>query len=174
MVTWFIGLSRSGKSTLSKILYNKLKEKINNLVLIDGDIVRSVFGNDLGHTVEARLENARRISKLTKFLADQDIHVIAAVLSIFPEWQKWNRENIKNYSEVYLKVPMKILEQRDTNNLYLNDKKGEIKNVVGIDIPFPEPPQPDLILNNDRNDHNYDIMINEVFKLENIKNIIAK
>tara|TARA_Y100001935_G_C17127812_1_gene419020 strand:+ start:552 stop:773 length:222 start_codon:yes stop_codon:yes gene_type:complete len=72
MVTWFIGLSRSGKSTLSKILYNKLKEKINNLVLIDGDIVRSVFGNDLGHTVEARLENARRISKLTKFLADQD------------------------------------------------------------------------------------------------------
>ena len=173
MVTWFIGLSRSGKSTLSKILYNKLRQKVNNLVLIDGDTVRNIFGNDLGHTIEARLENAKRISKLTKFLADQDIHVIAAVLSIFPEWQKWNRENIKNYSEVYLKVPMNILEQRDTNNLYSNAKKGEIKNVVGIDIPFPEPAQPDLIIKNDRNDHDYEGMINEVLKLETIKNIIV-
>ena len=173
MVTWFIGLSRSGKSTLSKILYNKLRQKVNNIVLIDGDTIRNIFGNDLGHTIEARLENAKRISKLTKFLADQDIHVIAAVLSIFPEWQKWNRENIKNYSEVYLKVPMKILEQRDTNNLYSNAKKGEIKNVVGIDIPFPEPLHPDLILNNDRNDHDYEFMINEVLKLENVKNIIT-
>lgn len=171
MVTWFIGLSRSGKSTLSKILYDKLKLKVKNMILIDGDAIRNIFGNDLGHTIEDRRENARRISQLTKFLADQNIHVIAAVLSIFPEWQKWNRENIKNYSEIYLKVPIEVLEQRDKNGLYSKAKKGEIKNVVGIDIPFPEPLNPDLIINNDRNDHKYEIMINKVLGLEKVKNI---
>tara|TARA_B100000787_G_C16197575_1_gene302059 strand:- start:1729 stop:2244 length:516 start_codon:yes stop_codon:yes gene_type:complete len=171
MVTWFIGLSRSGKSTLSKILYDKLKLKVDNLILIDGDIIRNIFGNDLGHTIEDRRENARRISQLTKFLADQNIHVIAAVLSIFPEWQKWNRENIKNYSEIYLKVPMEVLKQRDKNGLYIEAEKGNIKNVVGVDIPFPEPIHSDLIIDNDRNDHNYEKMISKVLELEKIKNI---
>ena len=167
-----IGLSRAGKSTLSNLLYEELKPKIPNLVLLDGDIIRELFRNDVDHTVEGRRKNAERLSHLSKFLSDQNIHVIAAVLSIFPEWQDWNRKNIDNYSEVYIKVSMAVLKKRDTNNLYADAKAGNIKNVVGVDIPFPEPKHPDIIIENNVERSDFSVMINEVLQLNTINQIL--
>lgn len=171
MVTWMIGLSRAGKTTLSKLLYDKLKPQTSNLVLLDGDAIRNLFGNDVDHTIEGRRRNAERISHLSKFLSDQDIHVIAAVLSIFPEWQEWNRNNIKNYQEIYIKASIDILEKRDINNLYSQAKKGQIKNVVGIDIPFPEPQNPELIIENNIEMVNFDNILEKILSLDAIKKI---
>jgi len=172
MVTWMIGLSRAGKTTLSKLLYERLKPEVSNLVLLDGDVIRDLFRNDADHTIEGRRKNAERLSHLSKFLADQDIHVVAAVLSIFPEWQAWNRNNIKDYQEVYIKVPINILEKRDENHLYSRAKSGKLKNVVGIDIPFPEPKNPDLVIENIRETDNFDNMLEEVLMLKKIKEIL--
>jgi adenylylsulfate kinase len=172
MVTWIIGLSRAGKTTLSKLLYEKLKPDVNNLILLDGDILRDLFENDVDHTVEGRRKNAKRLSHLTKFLSDQNIHVIAAVLSIFPEWQAWNRENIKDYQEVYIKASISSLEKRDVNNLYSQAKSGKIKNVVGIDIPFPEPKNPDLVITNDVETDNFDPMLKDILMLDRIRKIL--
>ncbi len=168
MVTWIIGLSRAGKTTLSKLLYEELKPKITNLVLLDGDIVRDLFRNDVDYTIEGRRKNAERLSHLSKFLADQNIHVIAAVLSIFPEWQEWNRKNIVGYAEVYIKASMDILEKRDANNLYADAKAGNIKNVVGIDIPFPEPKHPDVIIENNIERSDFSIMLKEILQLDTV------
>ena len=88
MVIWNLGLSRAGKTTLSRIIYQEFKDKYSNTVLLDGDVIRDLFGNDIDHSIEGRRINAERLSRLTKFLSDQGINVVAAVLSIFPEWQK--------------------------------------------------------------------------------------
>jgi cytidine diphosphoramidate kinase len=172
MVTWIIGLSRAGKTTLSKLLYDELKPQVNNLVLLDGDIIRELFRNDVDHSIEGRRKNAERISHLSKFLSDQNIHVIAAVLSIFPEWQAWNRKNIVDYQEVYIKASMEALEKRDSNSLYSQAKAGNIKNVVGVDIPFPEPENPDLIIENNLERSNFDSTLIEVLSLKAIKKIL--
>lgn len=169
MVVWFIGMSGTGKTTVSKLVYEELKKEIPNLVRLDGDVLRDVFGNDADHTVEGRRKNAVRISNLTKMLADQGIHVIAAVLSIFPEWQSWNRENIADYAEVYMKASMDILKERDVKNLYKPALKGEIENVVGVDIPFPEPKNADLTVENDQYRENFDDIIQKVLDLEVMK-----
>jgi len=171
MVTWMIGLSRAGKTTLSQLLYKKLKPDVSNLVLLDGDAIRVLFGSDVDHTIEGRRKNAERISHLSKFLSDQNIHVIAAVLSIFLEWQAWNRKNISNYQEVYIKASMDSLEKRDTNGLYSQAKKGLMKNVVGVDIPFPEPKQPDLVVENNIETANFDSMLEKVLTLAEIRKI---
>ena len=145
------------------------KKEIPNLVRLDGDVLRDVFGNDAGHTIEGRRKNAVRISNLTKMLADQGINVIAAVLSIFPEWQAWNRENIADYAEVYMKASMETLKARDIKNLYEPALKGEIENVVGVDIPFPEPRSADLVIENDRERDNFDDIIQKVLELDVVK-----
>lgn len=169
MVIWMIGMSRAGKTTLSKLLYEELKLKTKNLVLLDGDAIRVLFGNDVDHSIEGRRKNAHRISNLSKFLSDQDIHVVAAVLSIFPEWQAWNRENIQDYSEVYIKASLDVLEKRDLNNLYSQARQGIIENVVGVDIPFPEPQHPDLVIDNNIDTNDFSHMINKILLLDNIK-----
>ena len=149
MVIWIIGLSGTGKTTLASQVVERIRQLNGKVVLLDGDLIRTLFGNDVDHTIEGRRRNAERLSVLSKFLADQGIHVVAAVLSIFPEWRRWNRENIQDYLEVYMQASMQTLLRRDIKNLYARALRGEIVNVVGVDIPFPEPENPELIINND-------------------------
>ena len=146
MITWFIGMSGSGKTTLANAIYKRLKPGTQNLVYLDGDEFREIFRNDVDHTVEGRLRNAERISHFCRVLDQQNIHVIAAVLSIFPDWQRWNRENFSRYYEIFIDVPMSVLQERDPKGLYAKASAGEMKNVVGLDIPFPTPAAPDLVL----------------------------
>ena len=148
MVLWIIGLSGAGKTTLAKKVVEKIRSSKTNVVLIDGDMIRDVFGNDLGHTLEDRRQNADRICRLCKFLDDQGIHVVCAILSLFPESRSWNRGNIKNYYEVYIETPIDQLQKRDYKGLYRKFSHGKIKNVAGMDIEFIPPDSPDLIIQN--------------------------
>ena len=43
---------------------------------------------------------------------------------------------------------MTELEARDPKGLYAGARAGKIKNVVGVDLPFTRPENPDLILEN--------------------------
>jgi adenylylsulfate kinase len=143
MIIWIIGLSGSGKTKLSNELF---KSKIikKNFISIDGDEFRKEISNDLGYSFKDRKKNAERISKFAKYLSNKKINVIISVLSNYSEWLNWNKKNIKNYLQVYIKVDKKKLFLRNKKNLYLSKKK----NVVGKDIEFKEPKFNDLVLNN--------------------------
>jgi cytidine diphosphoramidate kinase len=169
MVTWIIGLSAAGKTTLAKKVVERLREKNNNVILLDGDVLREVFGGDADHTVEGRAINAKRLSHLSKLLADQGIHVVAAVLSIFPEWQQWNRDNISDYCQVYVNVPLEVLLKREIKGLYAGALKGSIKNVVGIDIDFPEPVDNDLVLDNSIDKNSFSDFVDKIFAIPQIQ-----
>lgn len=171
MVIWVIGLAGAGKTTLSQMLYDEMKPKLNNLVLLDGDALRDVFNNDVDHSIEGRRKNAERLSNLSKFLSDQGIHVIASVLSIFPEWQKWNRENLPNYQQIHLDVSIDTLVKRNDRSFYQEALDGKIQNVVGVDIDFPEPYCSDLVLDNNREDADFRNYVEQVLKLEPVSNI---
>ena len=143
MILWIIGLSGSGKTKLSNELF---KSKIinNNFINLDGDEFRKNISNDLGYSYKDRKKNAERISRFVKYLSKKKINIIVSVLSNYPEWLKWNRNNIKNYLQVYIKVNKEKLFVRNKKNLYLSKKK----NVVGKDIKFNEPKFNDLVLDN--------------------------
>ena len=148
MVIWLIGLSGAGKTTLANKIVADANAKAINTVLLDGDVVREVFGNDLGYTMEDRLVNAQRICRLGKFLDGQGINVVCAILSVFPETREWNREHVENYYEVFIDTPIDILVDRDSKGIYGKFKRGEISNVAGMDLKFPSPNQADLVINN--------------------------
>ena len=102
MIIWLIGMSGSGKTTLGKALYHRLKPEHRHLLFLDGDDFREIFRNDVDHTIAGRRKNAERISHFCRNLDRQHIHVIASVLSIFPEFQKWNREHFSRYHQIFL------------------------------------------------------------------------
>ena len=143
MILWFIGLSGSGKTKLSKELFRSKIIK-SNFISIDGDEFRENFLDDLGHTYEDRKKNAERVSKLARYLSNKNVNIIVSILSNYPKWLVWNRKNLKNYYQIYLKVDKKQLFSRNKKNLYLSKKK----NVVGKDIKFNEPKKNDLIFKN--------------------------
>jgi adenylylsulfate kinase len=148
VIVWIIGLSGAGKTTLANEVVAQVRQKTDNVVLIDGDKVRDVFGNDLGHTMDDRRKNGARICLLGKFLDEQNINVVCAILSLFPEQRDWNRQNLKDYLEVFIDTPMTDLETRDSKGLYRRFKSGEIRDVAGLDIEFPRPSNPDILIPN--------------------------
>jgi len=147
MVVWIIGLSGAGKTTLAKEIVKEVS-KSKSVVLLDGDVVRDIFANDLGHSLDDRLTNAQRICQLGKLLDDQGVHVVCAILSLFPETRAWNRENLKSYHEVYIDAPVCDLVSRDSKGIYSRYNKGEICDVAGMDLKFIPPESPDMIISN--------------------------
>ncbi len=148
MVVWIIGLSGAGKTTLANEVVTHVRREQHNVVLIDGDMVREIFGNDLGYSMADRLQNARRICQLGKLLDDQGINVVCAILSLFPESRSWNRQHLKNYYEVFIDTPIQDLVKRDSKGIYSKFQSGEIHDVAGMDIEFPRPENADLIIKN--------------------------
>lgn len=149
MVIWITGLSGAGKTTIGKALYTQLKKGHDNIVLLDGDELRIIFGNRFGYTYKERQQAARQYSDLCKMLSLQGISVICCAIAMNKYIRKWNYENIQNYNEIFINTPMEILEARDKKNLYSGAKKGSIINVVGIDIPADVPENPEIEIIND-------------------------
>ena len=145
---WITGLSGAGKTTIGEEVYKMLKKKKSNTVFLDGDIVREVLGNDLGHHLKDRKKNAIRISKMCEFLTNQNINVVCSTMSLFKEVHKLNREIISQYYEIFIDVNMDELVKRDSKDLYAKVKKGEIQNVIGIDLPYDRPENPFMTIDN--------------------------
>src|SRR6202020_2502960 len=90
-----------------------------------------------------RRQVAMRNARMCRMLAGQGQDVVCATISLFHEVQRWNRENIPGYREIYLRVPLDELRRRDRKGIY-----ADPRNVVGIDLPAEAPESPDLILDN--------------------------
>jgi cytidine diphosphoramidate kinase len=149
MVIWIVGLSGAGKTTIGKEVYSQIKNKYLNTVFLDGDEIRKVLQNDNGghnYSIEGRKLNAERIIALCKVLDSQGINVVCSILCIFPDLLEENKSRFTKYIEVFADAPMTVLKNRDYKDLYRMASKGIDKNVVGVNIDFPRPKNPDLIL----------------------------
>ena len=134
---------------MGRLFFAMIRGRKEASVFLDGDILREVFANDLGHSREERFKSAMRNSRLCKMLSDQGIDVVCATISLFRECQDWNRANIPGYREIYLRVPMSVLVERDQKQLYSRAMRGEASDVMGVDLPIDEPSAPDLVVEND-------------------------
>lgn len=149
MIIWITGISGSGKTTISKEIYRKYKKNLKNLVSIDGDIIRELYGNDLKYDIRDRIKQIKRIQKLSTFLERQDLVVLVTALYSNDVLLDWNRRNFRDYFEIYLDASIELVRKRDVKGLYAKFDKGLEKNIVGLDIPWSPPMKYDLKINMD-------------------------
>lgn len=147
-VIWITGLSGAGKTSIARRVVERLRSR-QAVVLLDGDVVRQIVDDpNTGHDPEARLVNAYRICRMAQVLAVQGISVVVATMSLYREIHAWNRRNFPGYVEVYLKVDLEVLRARDPKGLYARSDCNDEEHLVGVDLPFEEPLDPDLAIDN--------------------------
>jgi len=146
---WLTGLPCSGKTTIA----NALKEKIHAEHL-DGDEMRKIISRDLGFSKEDREKHLERIAYIASLLNRNGVDVIASFVSPYEK----TREKIKEIIEsnggrfvlVYLKCSLDTCIKRDVKGMYKKALKGEIKNFTGIDDPYEEPKNADIVINTEK------------------------
>lgn len=148
-VYWITGLAGAGKTTLARRLFQTLRERGTSPILLDGDILRDVYGDSPGHHLEGRRRTAWRHAHMCQMISRQGVDVVIATISMFHEIHAWNRKHMPGYREVYLEVPMTVLHARDQKQLYSGALAGEIENVLGIDLEPEYPLAPHVRLVND-------------------------
>jgi adenylylsulfate kinase-like enzyme len=126
---------------LSTHLAQSLRTKGRNVILLDGDELRTVFAS-FAYTKNERLELGFKYSRLCKLLTDQGCDVVIGVIGLFKELHSWNRQNISNYIEIFIDTPLAELKKRDTKGIY----SGTKLNVAGVDLKVDLPSSPDIHL----------------------------
>lgn len=165
MVIWLIGLSGSGKTTLGREIARQWRTVAPNTVLLDGDELREVFQHDHGtapYTVEGRRLNAERMAALCAALDRQGINVVCCILSIFQDMRTENRRRFSSYIEVFMDAPLEALKRRDVKGLYAAAERGEMQNVVGIDIPFERPVGSDMVIDSSADSTDIELLAADV------------
>ena len=166
-VLWFTGLSASGKSTIANLVDHKLHSLGKHSFLLDGDNVRhGLYLNaapaglrqqhseefalrfGLGFSAEDREENIRRIGAVARLFCDAGVMAIAAFISPYRIDRNRVRRTMEqgDFVEIFVDAPIEVCEARDPKGLYKKARAGEIKSFTGIDDPYEDPEDPELVL----------------------------
>ena len=147
---FFTGLSGAGKSTIANVLMAKLMEiGTRPVTLLDGDIVRKNLSSELGFSKEHRDLNIRRIGFVASEITKNRGAAICAPIAPYRSVRREVREVIQRvgaFIEVFISCPLEVCEERDRKGLYAKARAGLIKGFTGIDDPYEQPEEPEILI----------------------------
>jgi sulfate adenylyltransferase len=145
------GFSGSGKSTIARALVDELATR-RTVTLLDGDVVRTHLSRGLGFSREDRDLNIRRIGWVAAEVTKHGGVAVCAPIAPYDETRRWVRAIVEaaggpgSFVLVWVSTPLEECERRDVKGLYAKARAGEVKGFTGIDDPYEEPADADLVI----------------------------
>lgn len=143
---WLTGLPSAGKTTIGKVLVERLDQRGWFAELLDGDEIRKGLSADLGFDRASREAHAGRVAFVAKLLARNGAVPIVALISPYRSSRARARGTIGRFVEVYVNTPLRICEERDVKGLYRKARAGEIREMTGVDDPYEPPEHPEIVV----------------------------
>ena len=151
---FFTGLSGSGKSTIANALLIRLRELTHRTItLLDGDIVRTHLSSELGFSKEHRDLNIQRIGYVASEITKHRGIAICAPIAPYASTRARVKELVQpsgGFIEIHVSTSLDVCESRDPKGLYKKARAGEIKQFTGIDDPYENPEDADLVLDTEK------------------------
>jgi adenylylsulfate kinase len=90
-----------------------------------------------------------RIGYVCKLLSRNGVVAIGAAISPFRDTRQRLRADIGNFVEVYVSCPLTVCQERDYKGIYKGLEEGRISGVSGVDDPYEEPENPEVVIRTD-------------------------
>ena len=149
-VLWLTGIPASVKTTLALGLQQFFQQKGITVESLDGDEIRKTLSKDLGFSSEDRKEHNRRVIFLAKLLSKNGITTIIPLISPYRETRAFARKEIPSFIEIWVKASVDECKKRDPKGLYKKALAGEIKNLTGLQAPYEEPQNPEIVIDTEK------------------------
>src|SRR3990172_1343287 len=161
-ILWFTGLSGAGTSTLAHAVEEELHRLGIRPFVLDGDNIRQGLCKDLGFSDADRTENIRRIGEVSKLMMEAGLIVLTAFISPFRKDRQIVRNLVSpgDFIEIFCKASLDICEDRDPKGLYKKARAGQIPEFTGINSPYEEPENPEIVL--DTGEHEIEACVSQV------------
>jgi len=172
-IFWFTGLSGSGKSTIATGVKTLLNKNGYKTLILDGDIIRKKFHDDLGFTKNDIIKNNSLIKDICIKERTNYNMILIPIISPYRISRKEARFALSpGFYEIFVRTKKSILMKRDTKGLYAKAIKGELNNLIGFspNAPFEKPLNPDLIIDSSKEgkDSSIKLFYNFVLSCERI------
>jgi adenylylsulfate kinase len=167
-VIWLTGLPSSGKTTIASALKPKLDKLGIRSQILDGDVMRKELSPNLGFTRQDRYEHVKKVIYICKILSNNGIVSIVSIVSPDKEIRAYVRNQLGNLLEVYVKCSLETCIKRDCKGLYRKALNGEMTNLIGLQDPYEEPFNPEVIAETEHQSPD-DITDNIILKIKEYK-----
>ena len=141
---WITGLAGSGKTTLGRKIKKDIAKTYGPTIMISGDDIRKIFALK-GYEYNERVSILKKYSLFAKYITEQKINIILAVVGMVESQRKWNRTNIENYIEIYIRSSIKNIIKLNKKKIYNKKNPGKL---IGINIKPQYPKKPDITIIN--------------------------
>ena len=148
-VVWITGLPGSGKTSVALRVAEMLRAGGCRVEVLDGDEVRRWLSPEAGFTREDRRRHLIRVAHVARLLARNGVAVVCSFVSPYRDVRREVRSIVEvdaPFIEVYAKCSLEECMRRDPKGLYKRALRGEIRHMTGLDDPYEEPLNPDLVL----------------------------
>ena len=167
-VIWLTGYPGSGKTSIAKALCALLHTEYKLLRL---DEFRKKIVPSPQYTEDERDIVYNALGVMAAFLSKHNINVVVDATAHRKKWRERTRDLIDDFYEVYIKCPLDICMERESqrvDNLIVSEmykkaikrkekldkgepvKKSEVGDVIGVDVQYEEPETPELVIESDK------------------------
>ena len=149
-VIWLTGLPGSGKTTIAKHLWEKLKEKEVVTAHLESDELRKILTPEPDYSRRERDWFYSVLMFMGKLFSEHGVNVLLDATANLRKYRDEIRAAVPRFVEVYVRCPLDVCAARDPKGIYAAAQKGEASTVPGMQEPYEEPEHPEVIVDSDR------------------------
>ncbi len=149
-VIWLTGLPGSGKTTIARLLLQKLNKKGIHAAHLESDELRRILTPHPGYSRNERDWFYSVLLFMGKMLSENGVNVLLDATANLRMYRDNMRAVVPRFVEVHVRCPLEVCASRDPKSIYAAAREGKATTVPGIQEPYEEPEHAEVKIDSDR------------------------